>query len=104
MKELFTFSIGERPQAGLLKDLLENEAISCFIKNEGLAIAQGEIPITECYPEVWILNDEDYAKAADVLSGFQTPQSEGRNSWVCPTCGETIEGQFSDCWKCGKAT
>jgi ribosomal protein L37AE/L43A len=22
--------------------------------------------------------------------------------WTCPECGEQIEGQFTDCWKCGR--
>ena len=21
-------------------------------------------------------------------------------AWVCPNCGETIEAQFGQCWKC----
>ena len=22
--------------------------------------------------------------------------------WVCPTCGESIEGQFTECWHCAE--
>jgi Putative prokaryotic signal transducing protein len=101
MQKLFTFNVGENAQVGLLKDLLEKSFIRCVIRNEYLSVASGEIPFTECYPELWILNDEDYPRAKEVLDGWLSPQFEAAGSWFCRRCEEEIEGQFASCWKCG---
>ena len=101
MKKLFTFNVGQNTQVGLLKDLLEKSFIPCVTRNEFLSVATGEIPFTECYPELWVLNDEDYLRAKEILDGWLAPQSETPDSWVCPRCEEKIEGQFASCWKCG---
>ncbi len=95
MKKLFTFNIGETMKLGLLKDLVEAEGIPCAIRNEQLSMA-------ECYPELWILIDEDYARAKELLDRWLNPQNRARASWICPNCGEKIEGQFGSCWRCGK--
>jgi hypothetical protein len=101
MKKLFTFNVGQNAQVGLLKDLMEKSFIPCVTRNEYLSVASGEIPFTECYPELWILNDEDYPRAKEILNDWLAPQFEGSNSWFCPSCNEEIEGQFASCWKCG---
>ena len=101
MKRLFTFNVGENAQLGLLKDLVEKAFIPCMTRNDYLSAATGGIPFTECYPELWILNDEDYPKAKEVLDRWLTPQNERPDSWVCRSCGENIEGQFMSCSKCG---
>ena len=101
MKKLFTFSIGQNAQIGLLKDLIEKPFIPCVTRNEYLSAASGEIPFTECYPELWVLNDEDYPRAKEILERCLASQSETAGSWHCPRCEEEIEGQFASCWKCG---
>jgi hypothetical protein len=102
MRKLYTFNIGENAQAGLVKDLIEKDGIPCVIRNDQLSTALGPVPFTECYPELWILRDEDYPKAKEVLDGWLTPRNQVRESWICANCGETIEGQFISCWKCGR--
>ena len=101
MNRLFTFNVGQIAQIGLLKDLLEKSFIPCVIRNEYLSIASGEIPFTECYPELWILNDEDYPRAKEVLDRWLAPQPETPGLWLCAHCEEEIEDQFASCWKCG---
>ncbi len=27
-------------------------------------------------------------------------QVEPSKAWICPKCGESIDGQFTECWKC----
>ncbi|MBI1930435.1 DUF2007 domain-containing protein [Candidatus Poribacteria bacterium] len=98
MKKLFT-SLNSA-EAGLLKDIIESEEIPCFLRNEMLLIASGELPVY--YPELWILNDEDYEKARKLLNDWLEPQEASRDFWVCPKCGEQIEGQFASCWKCAE--
>ncbi len=85
-----------------IKDVLQEEGIDCMIKNLSLAGGLGEIPPIECWPEVWILEDEDYDRANGIVEDLLKEPDEYRTSWLCQ-CGEKIEGQFTDCWNCGTA-
>jgi hypothetical protein len=83
-----------------LKNLLEAEGIRCHIRNELLSRLAGEIPFTECAPQLWLQNESDLERAQQVVLDF------GRGAiaspiWQCPNCSETLEGQFSACWHCG---
>ncbi len=85
-----------------IKHILEEEGISSMIKNQNLIGGVGELPPIECWPEVWILEDEDYDRASHIISDLLKDSTEYQAAWVC-RCGETIEGQFTDCWNCGTA-
>jgi hypothetical protein len=58
------------PKLQLLKGLLDEEEIPYEMRNEGLSVAMGEIPFTECMPEIWIINDEDFPKAQELLKNL----------------------------------
>jgi len=83
-----------------LKNLLEAEDIRCQIRNELLSRLAGEIPFTECAPELWLLDGRDFERARRIVADFGRPPAP-RPPWQCPECGETLEGQFSACWHCG---
>ncbi|MEE9118772.1 MAG: DUF2007 domain-containing protein [Calditrichia bacterium] len=87
--------------AGHVKGLLESNSIECIIKNQNLAGAIGELPPVECWPEVWVINDEDNDRALKIVTSVITDDQTSKTAWTCD-CGETIEGQFSACWQCGK--
>lgn len=101
MKRLFTFNFGENAQAGLVKSFIESEGIPCVLRNDQLVNALGDVPFTQCYPEIWIQSDNDYPKAKEVLDQWLAPQGKTGTDWICEICAETVEGQFSACWKCG---
>ncbi len=83
-----------------LKDILESNGIHCVIKNELLAPLAGLLPPAEVWPELWILDDAKEAEAREI---FKNTLTESKNNpWECPGCGEKIEGQFSECWRCGE--
>ena len=98
MKYLFTATTLS-PDNEMLKSILEQADIPCMIRNEYLSMAAGELPFVP--PELWILNDEDYPRAKEIVAEWQNAKTENHGAWVC-RCGETIEGQFSSCWNCGK--
>jgi hypothetical protein len=83
-----------------LKNLLEAEGIRCHIKNELLSRLAGEIPFTECAPQLWLLEERDFERARRVVADLGR-SAPGRPPWQCPDCGEPLEGQFSACWHCG---
>ena len=83
-----------------LKNLLEAEGIRCQIKNELLSQLAGEVPFTECAPQLWLLDERDLDRARRVVSDFGR-SAAAAPPWQCPVCGEALEGQFSACWHCG---
>jgi hypothetical protein len=83
-----------------LKNLLETEGIRCHIRNELLSRLAGEIPFTECAPQLWLQDERDLEHARQVLSDLSRGAIAAPD-WRCQKCGEALEGQFSACWHCG---
>jgi len=81
--------------------MLDDAGIACTVRNEYLCIAKGEAPVNQCIPELWILDDGDFAKAEEIMADWEWAMAEPRASWRCLHCQETNEGQFTACWKCG---
>ena len=88
---------------GFLKAILEDHGIDCIIKNEHLSGAVGELPPIECWPEIWLTDESNYQKACTLIKNALHADEQGFVTWRCPSCGEVIEGQFTDCWNCGQA-
>lgn len=80
------------------RNLLEAEGIPAVVKNELLSSAMGELPPAECQIEVWVVREADFEKAAQLL---RNPRGRNEAPWKCDACGEAIEGQFTQCWRCG---
>jgi hypothetical protein len=87
---------------GHLRNVLALYGIECVTRKLDLNTGAGELPPVECWPELWILDDERFAQAQAVLTKTLAPVKAVKKSWVCWGCGEQIEGQFSECWKCGR--
>ena len=84
-----------------VRNELENAGISCDLRNDVLGGAAGEIPTTECWPEIWIDEQQDLARAENlVMESMRLRQKPGAG-WRCGVCGEDHGGQFSTCWNCG---
>lgn len=83
-----------------LKNILESHGIDCVTRNKDLAIAVGELPPIECWPELWIVDDERYEEAQKIVKKTMLFTGPTSRPWTCPQCGESIEGQFTDCWNC----
>jgi hypothetical protein len=78
------------------RNVLDAAGIRAVVKNQYLSSAMGDLPPTECQPELWVLNDADAGRAEKLLF-FTEPAGE---AWTCP-CGEALGGQFTQCWSCG---
>lgn len=88
------------PQAHLVAGLLRHSGIASRVLKENAQGGLGDIPFSEAYPEVWIENTADYARAAAIIEAFEGPSADS-GSRVCPVCGEENPGNFELCWKCG---
>jgi hypothetical protein len=87
---------------GHLKNVLATFGIKCVAKNVDLMSAAGELPPVECWPELWVVDDEKVVRARSILRKTLAPLQSVKRPWACAGCGETIEGQFSECWNCGR--
>jgi hypothetical protein len=90
---------------GHLQSLLEAEGIRTEIRNEGGSGAAGELPFTQVYPELWILENKDEPRAKALIKAYRDEAAAAPvgPDWTCPACGESVEGVFSRCWNCGTA-
>jgi len=87
---------------GHLRGLLEGEGIRTEIRNEGGSGAAGELPFTQVYPELWILENRDEARARSIIREFRESVAAAPGpEWICPSCHESVDGHFSECWNCG---
>jgi hypothetical protein len=86
--------------AHFIRNLLESEGIPAIVRGEFLASGIGELPADVL--SVWVTDDAQIERAQQLLRDlFRNRMAADRSPWVCPDCGEGLEGQFTDCWKCG---
>jgi hypothetical protein len=85
-----------------LRQILESDGIHCVVKNELLSGAAGELPPIECWPELWITDDDQYEWARRLVKAALDAEDHPRQTWQCPQCGELLGGQFAQCWSCGR--
>ncbi|NLE61257.1 MAG: DUF2007 domain-containing protein [Planctomycetes bacterium] len=88
----------------IVRGLLADEGIDTVVQNENMSAVVGEVPFFLAMPEICVVRDEDESQAIAIIERFES--GEGREQelmkpWRCPRCGETMEEQFTACWKCG---
>jgi hypothetical protein len=100
MKRLLTHS--DLVFIGHLKSVLEDRGIPCYIRNEHLGGAAGELPLNEVWPQLWVLDEHHFERAESLLESVNAESTSPKAgvSWACPTCSEMIEPQFTECWRC----
>lgn len=96
--------------AHFLKDLLEQEDIRAVVQGESLESgAFGSLPLSaQSTPTVWVA-PEDEGRAVEIVAKYRSVDRANADAseqlgptWTCPNCGEQVEQQFTECWKCGQ--
>ena len=82
-----------------LRNVLESAGIACVVRNDRLGGVVGEIPFVECWPELWVRSPGQALRAKGLIDEALQSGAE-EDPWVCPGCGEQIEAQFMQCWRC----
>ncbi len=85
----------------IFKDIIEERGIKCWIINEALSAGIGQLPPIEAWPQLCVEND-DYSEAKRIVEEAVAAK-DSSITWECDSCGEVIEGQFTECWNCGKS-
>jgi hypothetical protein len=84
----------------IFQNILEGHGINCWIKNEFISAGIGQIPPIECWPQLCV-DDDDFSEAERIVAEALVVKES--TPWKCDSCGEEIEGQFTECWKCGSS-
>jgi hypothetical protein len=111
MKHVYTGR--DEMDANFVKGLLEQEGIEAVVQGQTLEATWGTLPLSaESLPSVWVTNDADEVRAAPIVERYRQVDLANANeprdvdrptqpAWTCPRCGEKLEEQFVQCWKCG---
>ena len=85
-------------------NMLEEAGIPCFVKNELIQGAIGDVPPQDSEPEVWLKDNEWKPKAQALIDAFEQEQKElqtcNQFAWICTACKEDNEANFNICWQC----
>jgi len=93
------YEASDRIEAQRLVDYLQDYDIPAVILGDYLSGAAGDLPVN-IFPTVWLVEDVHWLRANALLEGFLVPADQALN-WICPDCGEKVEGVFEVCWNCG---
>jgi hypothetical protein len=102
VKKVFTSS--DLVLVGHLRSILEARNIACYLRNEFMSAGAGEIPSHEVWPELWVINEDEQMLARALIDEVMAAEPVQSQPWECPSCGERIDPQFSDCWSCAQST
>src|SRR5688572_5937357 len=89
-------------EAHLIRGFLVSHGVDAIVRGEYLTSGWGELPTDVC--SVWIADDAQFAEADALLKAFLRgtyAREFGGQTWKCESCGEMLEGQFTECWNCG---
>lgn len=80
------------------QNILENAGIAVTLKNEFAGGGSGDLSFLTTWLEVWVINDEDYETAIDVIK--TSLNNTNSKDWICEGCNETNAASFDLCWNC----
>lgn len=91
-------------EVGLYESILQSHGIATFIRNQNVSSLGGEVPSISAYPELCVVNDEDYDRAIALIMDYRRSLPTGLTpDWTCTTCREVVPGTFTSCWNCNSA-
>jgi hypothetical protein len=82
------------------QNILQHKGITGTIKNQYLSGGAGELPPNECWPILYV-EEDDFDRAQQIVQEELNAENISAPPWVCESCGEENEGQFAVCWNCG---
>ncbi len=97
MREIF--SDPDYTRVGYFESVLKEAGIRCFIQSANTYNLTG----IKTYPGLCIIDDEDYEAALGLLEPLHQKQiceAVPQTDWKCPHCGESVPGEFDQCWNC----
>jgi hypothetical protein len=90
----------DRIEAYLLRDILALHGIKAHVFNANMQSVIGDVPADVALPQVWLDDDADRERAAEVLRTHRAERNR-RGVLFCPRCHEENPATFELCWQCG---
>lgn len=96
--------------AHFVKGLLQQEGIGAVVTGESLEAVWSTLPLSATSPPGVYVPDEDEERAIKIVRDYrqvdrtnadEAVEDAPRATWKCPNCGQAVEEQFTECWKCG---
>ncbi|HEY2686317.1 MAG TPA: DUF2007 domain-containing protein [Steroidobacteraceae bacterium] len=87
-------------QVAHARNVLLSAGIQSELRNQYLAGAAGDLPMLETWPQLFVEDGDEALALKALASAAQAPAGP---NWSCPECGEVLEPQFTQCWRCGSA-
>ena len=103
------YTARDEMDASFVQGLLRQAGIEAVVQGEALGGVWGTLPLSaESLPSVWV-PEADVDRARPVVEEYRRTDEANaaddaerpRATWTCPNCGEKVEEQFTQCWKCG---
>ena len=103
------YTARDEMDANFVKGLLRQEGIEAIVQGQALGEVWGNLPLTaKSLPSVWV-PEADVERARPVVDEYRRTDEANavddaerpRSTWTCSNCGEKVEEQFTQCWKCG---
>jgi hypothetical protein len=81
-----------------IANVLENQGVSCQVRNEIIISVMGEGAGFDAWPEIWV--EDEFAQIAVEIVNAALRKTKHNTSWYCDACGELNESTFEVCWSC----
>lgn len=107
-KEFKIYSSPVLSEAKIIKDIIESQGISCDMRADNSSnrhLWDKQPSITDY--SLWISDKTKCDEINYLIEEYENSVSHANmvtdgKSWICTSCGEESECQFTSCWSCGK--
>ena len=82
-----------------IRNVLEQHDIASTVRNDKLYSVAGELPVTECLPEVWVSHNLDMKRAEQIVRDLNFKEEE-LPGWKCMACSEDNASNYDICCNC----
>ncbi len=86
-------------KVGLINGILNNEGIETMLRNWNAGNITS-VPIPEFYPNICVRKKEEIRLAKEIIDEYFNDKNENQPEWTCSNCGESVDGNFYECWNC----
>ncbi|MBC48069.1 MAG: DUF2007 domain-containing protein [Thiotrichales bacterium] len=96
MKLIYTHE--NRIMALNVRNVLMNHGFDVSLNNEFASSASGGLAPVDTWPELWLLNNDDFDRAKKVIDTITNEAVLAK--WQCKSCHEENDSSFDYCWQC----
>lgn len=96
------YNAGTVMDAQLVCDALIDSGLDARVSGGYLTGAAGELPVDSLI-SVWINEPLHESRARHIIDSIEASRKASVVQLNCGSCGETVDSNFSHCWKCNAA-